>query len=463
MQLETLSRLAFRARLLSTLALTALLAACGSSESEKLKAARLTEGCALNSECESPLICAFERCHRECEEDRDCPSTERCVRNDRGYVCQLEVETVCKRNGDCSPSQVCGDDGECRDECDSSDDCTKGQVCAKSKECASMSAEKDTLDAQMNILPQKTSTDKASAGASGGNSGASGQAGASGKPTEGKTSSGVTGSDQACSMTGSKAAECKDTSTSESEPNNMKSEATPICIGETVSGEIAEMDNVDTYRIVTPSHSSGGYLIVTLNPSKSQLDLFVRNGTEAATQGGYARAPADGEAHMWVATAPSVSYLIDVKPILSGSPYTLNTEWKAIEDCFEPNDDRMNAKPIELDAPITAYFHAGVLETGTGKYADWYELTLEPGSLVVRFDEIPSNIVGGLELYDAKGARLKVEYSTTAGALVELTATVPEAGKYTVAAAPRSNPLFADNADVLPSLTTPYKLTATQP
>src|SRR5688500_1244032 len=93
------------------------LGACGSdSDKEKLKAAKLAEGCTLNSNCENPLVCTFERCHTQCDEDRDCPGEERCVSGSSGKrVCQLSIETGCTSNAQCKGTQTCGADKECRD------------------------------------------------------------------------------------------------------------------------------------------------------------------------------------------------------------------------------------------------------------------------------------------------------------------------------------------------------------
>ena len=99
---------------------------CGGSEDEKLELAELSEGCSLNSECNDPLVCTFERCHQACEADRDCPLPQRCVLGTDGRICQLPDETECSRDSDCGGDQVCGIDGECRDECSGDDDCGEG-------------------------------------------------------------------------------------------------------------------------------------------------------------------------------------------------------------------------------------------------------------------------------------------------------------------------------------------------
>src|SRR5262245_49694015 len=100
-----------------------------SSESKRT-AHVLSEGCSVNSDCNAPLVCAFQRCHNACTETRDCPSGERCVASDRPFrVCQLGIEKLCRYNTDCPVSQVCGVDGQCRDQCVASRDCVIGQVC----------------------------------------------------------------------------------------------------------------------------------------------------------------------------------------------------------------------------------------------------------------------------------------------------------------------------------------------
>jgi hypothetical protein len=98
--------------------------------------ARLAEGCIINTDCTSPLVCAFQRCHAACVDSRDCEPGQRCVSSDRPFhVCQLESESHCKVNTDCGEGQVCGIDDQCRDGCATRQDCVNGQVCV-SATCA---------------------------------------------------------------------------------------------------------------------------------------------------------------------------------------------------------------------------------------------------------------------------------------------------------------------------------------
>ncbi len=173
----------------------ALLFACSSSQSEKLALAALGAGCSLNSDCENPLACVFEKCHRECNHDRDCPGEARCVKGTDGHVCQLPQDTACARANECLGDQVCGVDGECRDTCNTDADCTNGQVCAVSDECASTDDTKDLLDPNGNILPDPfddTGNGPISTGGTGG-LGSGGTGGMSSGGTGGQSTGGMGG------------------------------------------------------------------------------------------------------------------------------------------------------------------------------------------------------------------------------------------------------------------------------
>ena len=83
-----------------------VLAAACTSDDPPL--AKLAEGCLINSDCNAPLVCAFQRCHNACESTRDCPPGLRCVASDGPlHVCQLEEERICLYNSDCPEGQVC--------------------------------------------------------------------------------------------------------------------------------------------------------------------------------------------------------------------------------------------------------------------------------------------------------------------------------------------------------------------
>ena len=92
--------------------------------------AGLAEGCILNTDCESPLVCAFRKCHLACTSSRDCKLGQRCMVSDRPFhVCQLDEERSCSYNSDCPDRQFCGIDLQCRDQCVANTDCLADQTC----------------------------------------------------------------------------------------------------------------------------------------------------------------------------------------------------------------------------------------------------------------------------------------------------------------------------------------------
>jgi len=108
--------------------------ACSSDEAP----AQLAEGCVINTDCNSPLVCAFRRCHNACVTTRDCPAGQRCVASERPFnVCQLDIERSCQYNSQCAIGQVCGVDAQCRDACSGDRDCIPGQLCV-SGSCADL-------------------------------------------------------------------------------------------------------------------------------------------------------------------------------------------------------------------------------------------------------------------------------------------------------------------------------------
>jgi hypothetical protein len=116
-------------RLLSWLTVL-LVAFAGACSSKDKSLAHLAEGCLLNTDCEAPLVCAFQRCHHPCNASRDCPAGERCVESDGPFdVCQLVDERDCAYHSDCPKGKFCSADQQCRDQCAADRDCLTEQVC----------------------------------------------------------------------------------------------------------------------------------------------------------------------------------------------------------------------------------------------------------------------------------------------------------------------------------------------
>ena len=88
--------------------------------------------CNINSDCDSPLVCAFSRCHDQCTSSRDCPSGERCMTAQYPlHVCQLDAEKSCTNDTDCPFGKRCAVDNQCRDACSYDRNCPGGQLCVQ--------------------------------------------------------------------------------------------------------------------------------------------------------------------------------------------------------------------------------------------------------------------------------------------------------------------------------------------
>ena len=113
-------------------AVAALIAgACSEDEAEELRKAKVAEGCQLNSDCANPLVCAFQRCHQQCNETRDCPKGQSCVMTSTGVgVCLLPDEEDCSEGGACPDGLVCTPSQVCRAGCTAAaKDCLDSQDC----------------------------------------------------------------------------------------------------------------------------------------------------------------------------------------------------------------------------------------------------------------------------------------------------------------------------------------------
>ena len=102
--------------------------ACSSDDPPPLVG--ISDACLINTDCNSPLVCAFRKCHVACETSRDCGLGQRCMASDRPFhVCQLADEKSCTYNSECPTGQVCGVDQQCRDQCADDRDCVREQLC----------------------------------------------------------------------------------------------------------------------------------------------------------------------------------------------------------------------------------------------------------------------------------------------------------------------------------------------
>ena len=85
--------------------------------------------CGLNSDCGAPLVCALERCRRQCVDSRDCGAGLLCLAvGDMGGACQLPEEARCALTSECTDGLECRF-GTCTTACVDDRDCAPGASC----------------------------------------------------------------------------------------------------------------------------------------------------------------------------------------------------------------------------------------------------------------------------------------------------------------------------------------------
>jgi hypothetical protein len=435
--------------------------ACKSSDAEKAEVAKLAQGCSLNSNCESPLVCAFAHCHEECEADRDCPAKDRCVRGDKGHVCQLAGETSCTRDKDCtSATQVCGVDHECRDECKTDGDCTSGQLCALSGECASKDPQKDTLDDKGNILADVAS---GGSGGSGGNAGkAGGSAGAAGKAGSG----GSGGAGGAAGSGGMGADPCG----SEIQANEDRDHSAPFTsFGSDVNYCLQSKADIDFYEIKTPAQPvQGGFYVIKVTQVGEKGGLEVT--AQAAADNGDVQSEGAGSGtsvFLWFTAKAGATFRLRVQWYTGNDgaiPYTLRVDYKGVPDDNEPNDVRAMAKAINVGDAVKGYLFAGhenSTSIADSAWEDWFKVTLPVGDFTATLADLASDIGARVDVYNAMGTSLQTG-TGGAGENVPVMFSAATAGDYTIKLSHYTEGTVRGAGSTVPAyLTQPYTIAVT--
>lgn len=85
--------------------------------------------CTLTSECTRGLECRFGTCTTACATDRDCPLSATCELDGDVNACIEQVTELCIYTSDCPPLLVCGRDQLCHRECREDRDCPSDRFC----------------------------------------------------------------------------------------------------------------------------------------------------------------------------------------------------------------------------------------------------------------------------------------------------------------------------------------------
>jgi hypothetical protein len=448
--------------------------ACSDSSEEEKAADELSKQCTLNSECNDPLVCAFQRCHEQCSVSRDCPPGQRCVKGeeedseDMPGVCQLPVETTCDRDSDCKEDQFCARDGECRDGCGSNDDCIEDQECTASGVCA-LPEEVEDGDVpgggeggSGGAAPEPPggggeaggppATSEGGAGGEGGSGTGGGGGGGKDTGTGGKVSSGGAPSGDDCSLP--------------DVDNNDRDEATPYEFDTDVEACLQSNTDTDWYEFTTPDEpAQGGWLVAGLKDVGTDggfyLSVFSASDNAQIRQG-YGYMGANGV--VWLPAAAGQTFRAEVKMYSAIPPeYTFYATYTPLEDAYEPNNEREEAAPIELGQPIQGHIFQGYSsQANPTADEDWYEVSLAAGSMQIALD-LPETLGLYVYLYNDAGTQVGSYAYGTMGVDVMHEWTSLNLGTYYVVVKYYTGQMAHGTSTTAPDFELePYTLTVTQ-
>jgi hypothetical protein len=242
-----------------------------------------------------------------------------------------------------------------------------------------------------------------------------------------------------------------------------------------VVGCIGTGTDLDFYSFTTPATDlAGGYVLLSFTEvgAMGNIDVTLFSATDNSSVDEIYKTDDGASLFAYLAVAPGVTYRVQVNQFAGGRApyrYTMKMAYVPIADAYEPNDTKETAKPIALGTPIMASLSAGyILDPYKGEaFADWYSVPLTVGPATIKLANVPTDILGDIQLFDPNGESVDEMYTTTAGANVMLTADVKTAGTHKLVVQPfAGGPKAAGEAVAMvppDHFTRLYTLTVSQP
>lgn len=322
-------------------------------------------------------------------------------------------------------------------------------------------------------------TDAGAGGASAGNGGSGGTAmtgGAAGTGgvvgTGGSAGTGGTLADAATDVTAVIEAG-SDPCTSADPGNEDRDHTTPYPLGAEFRACLQTATDVDFYEFTTPALPVGGGVVV-VNLTEVGTGGGVDSASFATSDNGQIEenfAAQGTSVFYWFGVVPATRYRIRVGAEGQGSmpnPYTLRANFLGVDDTYEANDIRAQAKTIALGTPVHGFMFAGFSSSvapAEAAWLDWFKVTLAAGSATFTLADVPSEFTGSFTIYDSNGSTVGgTAIGTNDGATVTAMRTGLAAGDYTIDVEPfvGLNPR-GDGATPPHYATQAYTFTVTQP
>lgn len=253
--------------------------------------------------------------------------------------------------------------------------------------------------------------------------------------------------------------------------NDTRETVTPHALGTAYRACLQTPTDVDRYEITVPATPlDGGVVQISLMDVETtgNVEFTVYVVSDSGQLHSNYNADRGANVYGWFAGAAGSKYHIAVFRHWSDpnpTAYTLKTTFVPVNDTFEVNDLRTDAKPISVGTAVQGYFFAGYLEsTGfrANAWQDWYKVTLATGASTITLDPVASDINASITLYDSLAAEVKSSYEATEGSTVIMTYAAT-AGDYYLKIEPHWAETAKGNGSVIPQyVTQPYSLKVTQ-
>jgi hypothetical protein len=429
--------------------------------------------CALNTDCYSPLVCAYGRCHAACRSSRDCPSGHDCVLGPEAPVCQLE--SICHYRSECERPLECALDRKCRSQCKTDLDCPGAtQKCVMPDKVCAEPADIDVGGGRLKnaqLLPVPDRPDAGDAGAPGSDAAADGGDGpvldAPEAPTDAEPAVDLTptGEPGACGFP------------EVGEPNDLRETATALPVGAEVAGCIASGTDTDFYELTGPAAGPGYFQVSLVDVGAERLRAQFFTASDNNLIHDPLLGNVGGSLFFYFSAAPGQKYRVQLArlpPLTAPFRYTVRVAFTAVNDVYEPNDTRATAATITAGVPATAYMFSGftvgqipgwIGRQGEPPYADWYKVTLAPGTATIKVENAAADVRPVISFYDSLGRENTVGRGDGGwGAGTTATVPIPTADTYHVLVTnfPPGSMAAGVGMTVSPSFTMPYTITVSQ-
>ena len=247
--------------------------------------------------------------------------------------------------------------------------------------------------------------------------------------------------------------------------DDARTTARAFALGGGVNACIGTSDDVDYYEFVGPSDSSGGYVSIQVDnvTDSGAVSFTVEDGANDAAI--YDNMALDAASiNGFIGVVAGHKYRVAIRNYVgfaTAFKYRLRMDYTRINDGYEPNDKRDDAKMITAGKPVNAHMWKGF--SADASWDDWYKIALPAGNTNIEVSNVPTDVAMMVDLVASDGSVVASRSGANEGASVTLEPTAVAAGTYYVRVGTASYPIIESRGLQYPdSFTRAYALKISQ-